>query len=424
MEVVLIILKVYLVVLAFIMLVYTIRHFVFTMNRLLSEQRIYYQDILDTELPFVSVLVPMHNEEQVAAQCLEQLLKADYDRNRYEIIPINDHSTDHTKEIINSYAAKYPIVKPIHRTAERERGKPVALNHGMRFANGEIIVVFDADYLPPKGILKEIAISFKDPHVGAVMGRVVPINTEKKFLTRLLDLERTGGYQVDQQARYNLKLLPQYGGTVGGFRKKEVLALGGFDRNVLAEDTDLTFRLALNGYKVVYANRVECYEEVPEEWAIRARQIRRWSQGHNTVFFKQFFPMLASKHLTLREKIDGVLLLAIYAIPMILLLGLMDSLVLFFLGEMELLSNTLVLLMLGAYNTFGNFAPFFQVGTGCLLDGANKRILLIPFLLFSFFFNTWHISRGFIDAIIGSVSGKKKKWIKTKRFRQKEGKTK
>ena len=90
----------------------------------------------------------------------------------------------------------------------------------MKISKGDVIIVFDADYLPPKGIIRDIAITFKDPEVGAVMGRVIPENSHRNFLTRVLDLERSGGYQVDQQARYNLGLLPQYGGTVGGFRKK------------------------------------------------------------------------------------------------------------------------------------------------------------------------------------------------------------
>src|SRR6202000_3077194 len=97
--------------------------------------------------------------------------------------------------------------------------------------------------------------------------------------TRLLALERSGGYQVDQQARYNLDLFPQYGGTVGGFRRSVVLDLGGFDALRLAEDTDMTIRLCLDGWRVLYANRAECYEEVPESWNVRFTQLRRWARG-------------------------------------------------------------------------------------------------------------------------------------------------
>ena len=419
MAVVIIILKGYLLFTITVMLIYTIRHFIFTINRLFGEQKIYYHDLVDTDQKRVTVVIPMHNEEKVAANILEYLLRTDYDRDKLEIIPINDFSTDKTKEILDDYAASHPeLIKPLHRTSG-DRGKPAALNEAIKRASGEIIVVFDADYLPPAGIIKNIAICFNDPEVGAVMGRSIPINTRANALTRLLDLERSGGYQVDQQARYNLRLLPQYGGTVGGFRKEAVINLGMFRTDILAEDTELTYRLSINGWKVVYANRVECYEEAPEKWSVRARQIRRWSRGHNAVMFNYFFPLLKSPHLSFREKLDGLLLLLVYLVPFILLLGLCDSLTLFFLGEMEIFSSIYFLIFIGAYNTFGNFAPFYQVGTACLLDGLSKRILLLPFLLFNFTYNLWYISRGFWDIVIDLIASRKPKWAKTERFRTK-----
>jgi cellulose synthase/poly-beta-1,6-N-acetylglucosamine synthase-like glycosyltransferase len=414
---VILILKAYLLVIIGVMVLYSIRHFIFTLNRLFHEQRMGYQDIIDSDLKTISVLIPMHNEEKVAANILDLLVESDYDRERLEVIPINDFSEDRTREIIDGYAGRYSFIKPLHRY-EGDRGKPAALNEAIAIATGEIIIVFDADYLPPKGILKSIAVCFNDPEVGVAMGRVVPVNTRRNILTRLLDLERTGGYQVDQQARYNLRLMPQYGGTVGGFRKKEVIKLGGFDTRILAEDTELTYRLSIKGWKVLYANRAECYEEVPETWNVRARQIQRWSRGHNEVMFAYFFPLLKSSHLSLREKFDGIFLLLVYLVPVILLTGLIDSLVLFFLGEMEIFSGIFFLVFIGAYNTFGNFAPFYQVGTACLLDGAVHRILLLPFLIFNFIFNMWYISKGFFDAIIDTVTRRKAGWHKTERFRR------
>jgi cellulose synthase/poly-beta-1,6-N-acetylglucosamine synthase-like glycosyltransferase len=422
---------------AFVLLMYSIRHFVFTANRLFFEQRIYYQDIIDSDLNTISILIPMHNEENVAGQILDLLvssayaydnakqsprkildllLTSDYPHDKMEIIPINDFSSDKTQHILDEYARRYPIIKPIHRY-EGEPGKPAALNEGVKQANNEIIIVFDADYLPPKGILKDIAAFFYDPEVGAVMGRVVPVNTRANLLTRLLDLERTGGYQVDQQARYNMKLIPQYGGTVGGFRRSLFLSLGGFDTKILAEDTELTFRLLMNGWKVIYANRVECYEEAPETWRVRARQIRRWSRGHNQVCFKYILPLLTSKKLSLKEKVDGLLLLLIYTIPLILFLGICDSIVLFFMGEMEILAGMTTILFIGAYNTFGNFAPFYQIGVATLLDGAAHRVLLLPMLIFNYFFNIFYVTIGFFEAIVDKATGRQTKWVKTKRFR-------
>lgn len=399
-----------------VVLVYSLRHFIFTLNRLFGPQRIYYHDLMDSDLKTVTVIIPMHNEEKVAGHILDQLLQADYDWNKLEIIPINDFSSDGTQEILDLYASRYPQIKPLHR-AENLRGKPAALNDALQVAQGEVIVVFDADYLPPPGIICKIAVCFNDPEVGAVMGRVIPINTGSNTLTRLLDLERSGGYQVDQQARYNLGLIPQYGGTVGGFRKDVVVDLGSFNTQVLAEDTELTFRLLLHGWKVVYANQAECYEESPETWQMRSRQIKRWSRGHNRVFFNYLIPLLRSSCLSLREKTDGVLLLMTYCVPLLLLLGFADSVALFFCGEIQIFSGILFLLFMAAYTTFGNFAPFYQIGTACLLDGSRQRVLLLNLLLFLFFFNTWYISCGFMEAVVDSLTSRRVPWNKTERYR-------
>jgi cellulose synthase/poly-beta-1,6-N-acetylglucosamine synthase-like glycosyltransferase len=359
----------------------------------------------------------MYNEEKTASHLLDLLIKSDYPMSKIEIIPIDDRSTDKTKEIIDSYALKYPFIKPIHRESEN-RGKVPAINEALNIAKGEIILVFDADYLPGKGLLKDLTAAFKDPKVCGVMGRVMLINTGKNLLTRMLDLERTGGYQVDQQARYNLGLIPQYGGTVGGFRRELVISIGGFDEKILAEDTELTFNLFIKGWDVAYANRLECYEEAPEEWRTRANQIKRWSRGHNRVMFKYLIPVITTKHLNFYQKLDGVLLLFVYFIPVIFLLGILDSIVLFFMGEMNITNYAIIYLLVGGYVTFGSFAPFYEIGIGAFLDRTSYRMRLLPFFFFIFVFNVWFISQGFIESVIDVISLRKVTWHKTKRYRK------
>ncbi|MCX8031625.1 MAG: glycosyltransferase family 2 protein [Thermodesulfovibrionales bacterium] len=410
-------LKAYLVFLFILISLYIIRHFIFTYNRILSEQRVAYHDILDSDFPTVSILIPMHNEEKVAEDILKALINQEYPKEKMEIIPINDHSEDRTKEILERYAENYSFIKPLHRLGDEPRGKTVSLNDALRIAKGEIIVVYDADYLPLKGQIRELVINFIDPDVGAVMGRVIPINTPKNLLTRLLDMERSGGYQVDQQARFNLGLIPQYGGTVGAIRKALLIEMGGFDEKILAEDTEITFRLYINGYEVLYNNKAECYEESPESWQARAKQIRRWSRGHNQVLFKYFFPLWISKKLNFWQKIDGTLLLFVYAVPFLFMLGILDSIALFFLGEMEIFSVFWVFLALIAYNSFGNFASFFQIGLACFLDGVKERIRLLPFFYFIFLFNMWCTSLGALDALLDITARRKPNWDKTERFR-------
>ena len=416
--VIILILKCYMIFVIFVMLIYATRHFVFTINRFQSHQRMYYNDIVATRMKMISVLVPMHNEELVLEEALEALLKCDYDRDMMEIIPINDNSTDRTKEMLDEYHRKYEFIRPLHRDCP-DRGKPVGLNDAMELARGEIIIVFDADYRPAKNLLKQLAITFEDPEVGAVMGRVIPYNANKNILTRLINIERSGGYQVDQQARYNMRLIPQYGGTVGAFRKDVMMEMGGFDTSVLAEDTDLTFRMYLRGWKVMYANSAECYEEAPESWTVRARQIRRWARGHNQVLFRELFPLLLSDKMTPREKFDGALLLLIYAVPVILLFGHITSYILFFMGDMNIFSGWWVLLFIGSYCSFGNFAPFYEIGVALTLDGVKGEVFLLPLMLFNFYFYLWAITQGFFDAIWDILTKRKVVWAKTSRFNKK-----
>lgn len=417
MHIAIICIKAYMVIVTVVMVVYILRHFVFSLTRINDDHGAYYHDVLDAELPSVSVMVPMHNEEQVARQALEMLAAASYPRDRYEIIPINDHSTDRTGAIIDECARQYPFIHPLHR-ANGMRGKPAALNEALERAQGDIIVVFDADYRPPKGVVRDIAVTFKDPEVGAVMGRVIPENAETNLLTKLLSLERSAGYQVDQQARYNLGLTPQYGGTVGGFRKEVAVSLGGFSPEILTEDTELTFKLIINGWRVVYNNRVECYEEVPEDWDVRARQIRRWAHGHTQVMFRYLLPLLRSPRLPLRVKIDGALLLCIYIIPVLLGAGIFGAMMLFFLNEMQLLESVFLFLAIAGFNMFGNFAPFYQIGVAALIDGFTDRIRLLPFVLFNFMFNLYYTATGAVAAVFDTITGRVPVWQKTERYRK------
>jgi cellulose synthase/poly-beta-1,6-N-acetylglucosamine synthase-like glycosyltransferase len=409
--------RIYISISLIVMLLYILRHFIFSINRISTAQVFKYQDIMGSELPSVTVIVPMHNEQRVAHNILDNLVHAVYPRNRFEVMPINDHSEDETKNIIDRYAKKYSFIRPLHRNSGK-RGKPAALNDAMKIAKGDIIVVFDADYLPPQGIIRDMVVSFKDPEVGAVMGRVIPENANVNLLTKLLALERSAGYQVDQQARQNMGLVPQYGGTVGAFRKDIAIAVGGFNPDILTEDTELTFKLIMNGWKVYYNNRLECYEEVPEDWDVRARQVRRWSRGHTQVMFKYLIPWLKSTHIGWREKIDGVLVLFIYMVPVVLSIGILDVTALFFLDKVQIFESIFIFLAVSGFNLFGNFAPFYQIGTALIIDGFTDRIKLLPFIIFTFLFNLYNCTLGSVDAIIDQFKKREIIWAKTERFRK------
>jgi cellulose synthase/poly-beta-1,6-N-acetylglucosamine synthase-like glycosyltransferase len=416
---VVVILQVWTWIVVLIMLVYAIRHWIFTLNRLTGWQRPYYQDLLDSDLPPVSIIVPMRNEDTVAAAVLDALVASNYPQELLEIIPVDDQSRDNTTTIAFTYSQRYPFIKPIYNLTG-ERGKAHALNRAMNHASNEIVLVFDADYTPGKDLVRELVMAFIDPEVGAVMGRVVPRNSSSSFLTRLLALERSGGYQVDQQARYNLDLFPQYGGTVGGFRRSVVIELGGFSLETLAEDTDLSARLFLHGWRIMYANRAECYEEVPETWDGRFTQLRRWAHGHNRAFVVNIVPVLRSRKLSAPQKLDAALLLFIYCVPPILLSGIAVNALLFFMGSIPFFPGILFAFFVVSYNAMGNFAPVFEVGAAEVLDGGRERLYLLPSLFYLFLFNSWAVTSGAIDAFGDYVKARRAQWDVTRRAKAKQ----
>lgn len=402
-----------------VLVTYTLRHYLFTLNRVFGRFRQPYVDIGMADWPEVAVFVPCHNEERVIGGMLDALLASDYPAHRFHIVPIDDRSGDRTGEIIADYARRFPDrIRPFLRT-EGKPGKAAALLDATSRATAEILLVFDADYLPGPNLIRQLVAPFFDPEVGAVMGRVVPHNLSRSLLTRLLDLERAGGYQVDQQARMNLRLVPQYGGTVGGVRRTALLDAGDWDSDSLAEDTDITYRLVLRGWEVVYQNRSECYEEVPETWPTRIRQIQRWTKGHNQCLRRYLIPLLRNPaHLRVGQVVDGALLLGVFAVGPVLLLGWGLATALYFMGY-PMLEGLLILFGVASYSTMGNFAAFFQVAAAARLDGSRNRIRILPFMAFGFLVNLLAVSRATLSRASWRRPGRQgPDWHKTERYRQ------
>ncbi len=400
------------------MMAYGVRHVLFTLNRLFGHQRHPYIDIDTAQWPQITVFIAAHNEEKVIAGCMDALLKTDYPPDRVKIVPVNDRSQDGTRAIIDAHVARYPTrIFPFHRT-DGKPGKSAALKDALAHAEGDIAIIFDADYIPGRGLLKQLVAPFFDAEVGAVMGRVVPLNAGTNLLTRLLDLERSAGYQVDQQARMNLRGVPQYGGTVGGIRRTAVAAVGGWHDDTLAEDTDITFRLLIAGWKTVYNNRAECYEEVPEEWAVRMRQVKRWAKGHNQVLYRYGWKLLASRKASLRERVDGIMLLLVFMMPPLLLLGWVAALALYYLNAGAMVALFIPVMALVAYGALGNFAAFLEIVIAVLLDGHRRRIRLLPINLLCFVASLFAISAALVESVLDRVRGREMVWHKTARYRK------
>src|ERR1700730_1296620 len=406
-----------LLVIVMVICIYTVRHYFFTLNRLFGFQRHPYIDTDTADWPNVTVLVAAHNEEKVVAHILVALMAVSYPEDKLRVVPVNDRSTDGTRQIIDHFVEAYPgRIQPFHREGGKG-GKAAALKDAMALVETEVILIFDADYIPGSGLIKQLVAPFFDPEVGGVMGRVVPLNVQTNLLTRLLDLERAGGYQVDQQARMNLRLVPQHGGTVAGVRLSALREIGGWNDSSLTEDTDLTFRLLLAGWQTVYQNRSECYEEVPETWPVRIRQIMRWAKGHNQALATFGPQLLFGKHLaTWRQRLDGILLLGVYLMAPITVVGWFLALAVFYQGTNPL-HGVIAMMSFAAYAATGNFAAFFEIAAAARLDSTRQRICLLPFLALGFLVSILAVSRAVVSQMMAPVTGAQFHWDKTERFR-------
>jgi cellulose synthase/poly-beta-1,6-N-acetylglucosamine synthase-like glycosyltransferase len=322
--------------------------------------------------PSVSILIPAHNEDKVIGKLLQKMAELSYPKSKLEIIMIDDASTDETGQIADAFSKQYQFIKVLHRPIkEGGNGKASAMNAGLKISNGEIVLCFDADYLPHPDIVQKLFKKFADPIVGAVQGRPVVLNEPQNIITRLITLERIGGYRVDQEARDALGLVPQFGGTVGGFKRSVVENFGGFDESMLTEDTDLTFRIYLAGYKIRYCGDAECYEEAVDTWRAYWRQRHRWAKGHMQVCFKHEFKVVRSKKMSLKEKVDGLLLLNIYFMPLLTIFSFFAGIFLI-LNGLPVVNLFWLTVIISFYSFVGNYAPFFEIGIGAYLDNRKQ----------------------------------------------------
>ncbi len=399
------------------MIAYLIRHYFFTLTVLRNAKKPKKATVASPVKyePTVSILIPARDEEKVVPRLLQRLTELTYPSEKLQAILIDDASSDNTGFIADDYSRRYPFIEVLHRDKNNGgKGKASAMNAAFKQATGEIILCFDADYYPQKNIVEALVKEFADPVVGAVQGRVVVLNEPQNMVTRLVALERIGGYRVDQEARDNLNLIPQFGGTVGGFRRGILENLGGWDESILAEDTDLTFRIYLAGYKIRYVGDAECYEEAVDNWKSYRQQRYRWARGHMQCCFKHSLKVLQSPKLPLREKVDGLLLLNVYFMPLLVLASFIIGVPLVLFESSKLVVLLWFSVPISFYSFVGNFAPFFEVGIGVYLDGRTRTQWLIPLLIFTFLYNIPICMKAFLDLIVAKIRRKHHPiWVKT-----------
>jgi cellulose synthase/poly-beta-1,6-N-acetylglucosamine synthase-like glycosyltransferase len=393
---------------------YMFRHYVFSFAAIKWRRKNPFFQKPTAFKPTVSIVVPARDEEKVLGRLLKSLTELVYPKNKLQIIVVNDGSSDKTGEIADHYASKYKsLIKVVHRKVGG-LGKSFVLNDGLQHARGEIVGFFDADYVPQRDILEKVVPYFSNPTIGAVQAKIFVLNRKRSWIARIVSLERLGGFQVNQYARDLLGLIPQYAGTAGFIRRDLLLTLGGFSTDTLAEDTDLTFRIALAGFQIKYVDHATSGEEAVRDIRAYWRQRSRWSRGHMECAFKHIWPLIKSSKLSLKQKVDGLLLLNIYFMPVLIVISWILLLLVFIFKLSIAIPFEIAFVSLVFFTLHGNLAPFIEVIAAALREGQKKLILLIWLLIISYFLNMAISSVAIIELLLDKIRGKNSnQWRKT-----------
>lgn len=257
------------------------------------------------ELPAITVQLPLFNELYVVDRLLKAVTAIDYPREKLEIQVLDD-STDETVKVAETVVAKYAAegfdIHYIHRS-DRTGFKAGALENGNKFAKGELLAIFDADFVPKPDCLRKLVDFFTDPMVGCAQMRWSHINGDYNLLTRLQTIMLDGHFVVEQTTRNRTGGFFNFNGTAGIWRRKAIELSGGWQHDTLTEDTDLSFRAQLMGWKFVYLLDEEAPAEIPVEINAFKAQQRRWAKGVMQVGIK-LYPRIWLAPLPFRVKLE------------------------------------------------------------------------------------------------------------------------
>jgi len=233
------------------------------------------------ELPNVTVQLPVYNERYVVERIIDACAQLDYPSDKLEIQVLDDSTDDSTSLIaarIALWRAKGRNVVHVRRPV-RDGFKAGALDHGLRTARGELIAVFDADFVPPQDFIRRLLPHFTNPRIGMVQARWAFLNEGVSFLTRLQALSLDAHFAVEQFARNRAACFMNFNGTAGIWRRSCIDDAGGWQGDTLTEDLDLSYRAQLKGWSFVYDGAVAAPSELPVDMnAIRTQQFR-WAKG-------------------------------------------------------------------------------------------------------------------------------------------------
>ncbi|NNF35567.1 MAG: glycosyltransferase, partial [Saprospiraceae bacterium] len=221
----------------------------------------------EDDYPFITVQLPIYNERYVVERLIENITRLDYPKDKFEIHVIDD-STDVTKNLamkaVQKHLAEGYDIRHITRS-NRQGYKAGALKEAMKYARGNFICIFDADFLPKPDFLRRVLPYFDDKKVGVVQTRWEHINQDYSLLTRLQAFQLNVHFTVEQKGRDAGNYMLQFNGTAGIWRRKTIEDAGGWEADTLTEDLDLSYRAQLKGWKIVFREDIGSPAELPSE---------------------------------------------------------------------------------------------------------------------------------------------------------------
>lgn len=286
--------------------IYGIHRFVMATLYRIYRKDIPHPDAEFSDLPRVTIQLPMFNERYVIERLIDAVCEIRYPREKLQIQVLDD-SIDETQKIAADAVARkreqgFDIVY-IHRD-DRTGFKAGALEAGLKTATGEFVAVFDADFVPQPDFLERTIHFFTNEKVGMVQVRWEHLNREYSLLTRVQSILLDGHFVIEHTARNRSGRFFNFNGTAGIWRKSTIADAGGWQHDTITEDLDLSYRAQSKGWQFIYVNESTTPAEVPVEMVAFKTQQHRWAKGSIQVA-KKVLPKLLKSRLPFKVKLEA-----------------------------------------------------------------------------------------------------------------------
>ena len=371
-----------------------------------------------TEVPFVTVQLPVFNEMYVMERLLDNIALLDYPKDKLEIQVLDD-STDETvhstKAHIEKLAASGLDIK--HITRENRVGfKAGALKEGLEIAKGEFIAIFDADFLPQPNWLKRTVPYFKDEEVGVVQTRWGHINGNYSLLTKIQAFALDAHFTLEQVGRNSKGHFINFNGTAGVWRKECIIDAGNWEGDTLTEDLDLSYRAQLKNWKFKYLEDVETPAELPIVISAARSQQFRWNKGGAENFRKMLWRVIKSNNISAKTKIHGLLhLLNSSMFLSIFVVAILSIPMLYIKNEYAHLRDYFYVMSFFIISTIIFFVCYWFMYKNIYGSGFKKFFSYIG-MFFTFFSIAMGFSLHNSIAVIEGHVGKKSEFVRTPKF--------